>query len=162
MDSHSYPDPLLGKLHGSQDLSSGPGIDQYLLQGKPRILTNHWIHHEGPQEKSRGHPGAITWAPRGNHVGPKGQSHRPRGAITWAPRGNHVGPQGKSRGPLGAITWAPRGNHVGPQGQSRGPPAFPLHKKEKSRSTASFPSTSLHEDATSRSGAAICKNEAKS
>ena len=31
------------------------------------------------------------------------QSRGPPGEITWAPRGNHVGPQGKSRGPPGAI-----------------------------------------------------------
>ena len=75
----------------------------------------------GPQWKSRGPHGEITWAPRGNHVGPTGKSRRPPGEITWAPRGNHVGPQGKSRGPHGEITWAPRGNRVGPQGKSRGP-----------------------------------------
>ena len=46
----------------------------------------------------------------------QGQSRGPPGEISWAPRGNHVGPQEKSRGPPGAITWAPRGNHVGPQG----------------------------------------------
>ena len=38
----------------------------------------------------------------------------------------------------------------------------PLHKKERSRSTASFPWTLLHEDATSRSGQPFCKHEAKS
>ena len=45
----------------------------------------------GGQGKSRGPPGAITWAPRGNHVGTQGQSRGPPGEITWAPRGNHVG-----------------------------------------------------------------------
>ena len=70
----------------------------------------------GPPWKSRGPPGAITWAPRGYHVGPQGQSGGPPEEITWAPRGINVGPQGQSRGPPGAITWAPRGNHVGPHG----------------------------------------------
>ena len=37
-----------------------------------------------------------------NHVGSQGKSRGTPGAITWAPRGNHVGPQGKSRGPPGA------------------------------------------------------------
>ena len=45
-------------------------------------------------------------------MGPQGKSRGPHGQITWAPRGNHVGPQGKSRGPHGENTWAPRGNHV--------------------------------------------------
>ena len=30
-------------------------------------------------------------APRGNHVGPQGKSRGPPGEITWAPRANHVG-----------------------------------------------------------------------
>ena len=56
-------------------------------------------------------------APRANHVGPQGKSRGPPGAITWAHRGNHEGTQGQSRGPPAAIRWAPRGNHVGPQGK---------------------------------------------
>ena len=47
-------------------------------------------------------------------VGPTGKSRGPPGEITWAPRGNHVGTQGKSRGPHGEITSAPRGNHPPP------------------------------------------------
>ena len=76
----------------------------------------------GPHGETRGPPGEITWAPRGNHVGPQGQLIGPPVEITWAARGNLVGPPWKSRGPPGEITWDPRGNHVGPQGQSRGPP----------------------------------------
>ena len=85
------------QLHMRQDkLLSHDGMLSYLLG------------------KSRGPPGAITWAPRGNHVGHLGQSRGPPGESTWAPRGNHVGPQGKSREPPGEIKWAPWGNHVGP------------------------------------------------
>ena len=60
-------------------------------------------------EKSRGPPGAITWAPMDNHVGPLGQSRGPPGAITWAPRGNHVGPLGQSHSILEVIglLWKP-------------------------------------------------------
>ena len=36
---------------------------------------------------------------KSGEVGPQGKSGGPPGEITWAPRGNHVGPQGKSRGP---------------------------------------------------------------
>ena len=32
-------------------------------------------------------PGEITCAPRGNHVGPQGKSRGPPGEITWAARG---------------------------------------------------------------------------
>ena len=41
-----------------------------------------------PLGKSRGHPGEITWAPRGNHVRPPWKSRGPPGAITWAPISN--------------------------------------------------------------------------
>ena len=67
----------------------------------------------GPQGKSRGPPGVITWAPWGNHVGPQGQSRGPAVEITWAPWGNHMGHLWQSRGPPGEITWAHGGNHVG-------------------------------------------------
>ena len=35
-------------------------------------LSTPWGNHVGTQGKSRGPPGAITWAPRGNQVGPQG------------------------------------------------------------------------------------------
>ena len=45
----------------------------------------------GPQEQSRGPPGEITWAPRGNHVGVECAKEKSLGGQTLAWGGGEEG-----------------------------------------------------------------------
>ena len=67
-----------------------------LIERQLNKENDDMFKYKYPPWKSRGPPGAITWAPCGNHEGPQGQSRGPPVEITWAPRGNHVGPDRKS------------------------------------------------------------------